>query len=224
MVALAVIGWFRHRRTTGARTWALPALGVGAFLLAALQPYGGEIFLRSFLYALPWLVVGGALALDLGTSSSAAAHRQRFRLIAGAVVLSALCLTTVFARGGNDAYSDFKPSDQAAMAWVYAQADQGDLVVAPLWHVPMRTSRVADVTQVSSRELGDQCTNIARMPRCFVDNGADFILMSPQEEAAGEILQGLPTNWTDELREDLTSEYGYRVGFVKDDRWVLVPR
>jgi hypothetical protein len=144
--------------------------------------------------------------------------------VAAAVVLSVLCLTTVFTRGGNDAYSDFEPADRAAMEWVYSHADQGDLVVAPLWHVPLRTSRVADVTQLSSMELGEQCTGLARMPRCFVDNGADFIVLSPQEESAGEILYGLPPNWIDDLRDDLISEYGFRVGFVQDDRWVLVPR
>lgn len=224
---LAVIGWLRHRRATGATTWTLPALAAGAFALAALQPYGGEIFLRCFLYALPWLCIGGALALDLGASSPAGgAKRARSRAMAmmAALVLAALCLSTTFARGGNDAYSDFKQSDQVAMSWIYAHAEKGDLVVAPLWFAPLRTSRVADVGQLSSLELGDPCTLPEKMPRCLDEAGVDFILLTPQEKSAGEILYAYPSDWMDEFRKTMIAEYGYSVGFVVDSRWVLVRR
>lgn len=222
---LALIGWFRHRRATGATTWTLPALAAGAFALAALQPYGGEIFLRCFLYALPWLCIGGALALDLGaTSRSGGVKRARARMMAvvAYLVLAALCLSTTFARGGNDAYSDFKQSDQVAMSWIYAHAEKGDLVVAPLWFAPLRISQVADVGQLSTLELGEPCTVRAEMPRCLDEAGADFILLTPQEKSAGEILYGYPSDWMDEFRQTMIADYGYTVGFVVDGRWVLI--
>jgi hypothetical protein len=59
----ALLGYAMMRRR-GTRSWLLPALAASAFALAALDPFNSEAFVRSYLFALPWIAIGGAVALD----------------------------------------------------------------------------------------------------------------------------------------------------------------
>ncbi|SDO73676.1 Membrane protein involved in the export of O-antigen and teichoic acid [Nakamurella panacisegetis] len=222
LAVLALIGFIVLRRR-GVRTWVLPVLGVSSFGLAVLQPYGGEVFMRCFLFALPWFAIGAAIALDALAGTARAKGRVR-RLTAVGVVLAGIMLSTVSARGGNDAYVSVTTADVNAIHYVYAHAAAGDSVISALWYEPLRSDRVGDLTQISTDELAtaaNPCTTEAQITACLVAAAPNYILINPQQEAAGEILNGLAPGWSGRVLTALETKSGYRVAFEQDDAIVL---
>lgn len=235
LLVLAVIGYVVLRRR-GVRTWVLPALAAAAFLPAVVQPYGGEVFVRCYLLALPWLAIGAAVALaalvgtpvPAGDGRSVVEDRKSGARPVGAalvgVVLTALALATVVARGGNDAYVTNTTADVAAVEWIYGNADPDDTVVAPLWYSPLRTSRVGDLRQVAGAQLagnGNACDTPSSMVECIVAAKADYVVVNGQQDAGGVLLNGFKPGWTDRLVETLDTRYGYSVAFSDSGAIVL---
>ena len=238
VAVLACLGFLVLRRR-GVRTWTLPGLAASAFVLALLQPYGGEVFVRCYLFALPWFAIGGAIALGalLGTEAGevkgalhrapALVGRQLGPTAIIAAVLAVFALTTVTVRGGNDAYVAMTTADADAMNYVYDNAATGDVVVAPAWYSPLRLSRVGDLRQIAADQLGT-VTNPCDQPELFVGciAGAapEFVVINPQQEQAGRILSGLPAGWMDDIVTELETAHGYRVVFDEDGSLVLASR
>lgn len=238
VVVLAVIGYIVLRRR-GTRTWTLPALAAAAFLPALVQPYGGEVFVRCYLLALPWLAIGGAVALaalvrtpvtagvgDAGEEVEA--DRRSGSRTVGAVligaVLVALGLSTVVARGGNDAYVTNTTADVASVEWIYANAGPQDTVVAPLWYSPLRTERVGDLRQVAAAQLagnGNLCDTPSAMVQCIADAKVDYVVVNGQQDEGGVLLNGFKPGWTGRLVQALVDQHGYTVGFSQDGAIVL---
>ena len=222
LAAMALIGFLVLRRR-GVRTWVLPVLGVSSFGLAVLQPYGGEVFMRCFLFALPWFAIGAAISLQalVGTARS---RGRIWRQAAVAAVLAGIMLSTVSARGGNDAYVSITTADVNAIHYVYENAPAGDSVISVLWYAPLRSDRVGDLTQISTDELAsaaNPCSTEAQIEACLVTAKPNYILINPQQEAAGEILNGLAPGWSERLLAALESKDGYRVAFQQDGSIVL---
>lgn len=238
VLVLAVIGYIVLRRR-GTRTWTLPALAVAAFLPALVQPYGGEVFVRSYLLALPWLAIGGAVALGAlvrtpsaagvgGTGGAAEADRRSGSRTLGAVlvgtVLVVLGLSTVVARGGNDAYVTNTSADVASVEWIYANAQPQDIVVAPLWYSPLRTERVGDLRQVAAAQLagnGNLCDTPSAMVECIATAKVDYVVVNGQQDEGGVLLSGFKPGWTNRLVQALVDRHGYTIGFSQDGVVVL---
>ena len=231
---LAVIGLVMLRRR-GIRNLALPALTAFSFGLAVLQSYGGEVFVRCYLYALPWLAIAAAVPLGKvlrgRSEQSYGLPRRRAtaiapfgRITATVAALALVGLTTVALRGGNDAYVSITADDTEAMDYVYAHAVPGDSVIALLWYAPLRMSRVADVVQAggdyySKTQTG--CDTAAGVAGCVSAGGADYIVVNPQQESAGEILDGFPAGWLTASVAELQQAHGYRVVFEQGGVQVL---
>lgn len=219
VAVLALAGWLVERRRGGS-AWLLPTLGVSAFGLAVLQPYGGEVFMRCFLFALPWFAIGGALALDalLGGGSA-----SRWRRAVSTIVLFGILLATVVSRGGNDAYTAVTQADVNAIHYVYRNANPGEAVVALLWYSPLRADRVGDLRQVSAAELETgqtRCRTESEILACVRDAAPAFVMINPQQEAAGVIVSGMSAGWTDRIAESLVTA-GYTVTFDQHGSKVL---
>ena len=231
----------------GVRTFALPALAASAFVLALLQPYGGEVFVRCYLFALPWFAIGGSIALSAvlgrwsfrdpaeGGHDGAPAHRAQawairhpvLPTVAVAAALSLLAFSTVTVRGGNDAYVAMTTSDADAMNYVYDNASAGDLVVAPAWYSPLRLARVGDLRQIAADQLGtptNPCDSPELIVGCLVAADADWVVVNPQQEQAGKILSGLPEGWLDAIVAQLVNDHGYRVVFDEQGSMILASR
>ncbi|WP_188316601.1 oligosaccharide flippase family protein [Solihabitans fulvus] len=227
LAALLAVGGVLLLRRRRVRTWVLPVLALMPFGLAVVQPYGGEVFMRCYLFALPWFAIGGGLAIGAVLDRRVGrASGSRGLLAWGGVLVSllVLCLGTVAVRGGNDAYVSFTRTDLDAMDAAYRLAVPGDSIVALTWYSPLRAERVGEVTQVSAAELGggrDNCDSPTQIERCVLAAKPDFVVVSPQQDAAGRILYGMRPGWTREIVDTLIRVNHYTVVFDRAGRTVL---
>ena len=242
MAVAAAIGAVILLRAGFGRNVLLPLLAVLSFGLAVLQPYGGEVLIRSYLYALPWLAIlaavpvarllgeriTGVRAGEPAVTVPAARTARSWRVVTVAsvtVLLSAVGLSTVAARGGNDAYVMATAADRTAMDYVYGHAATGDSVIALLWYVPLRSDRVSELTQAAAdvyARKSPNCDTAGGIATCVARGGADWIVVNPQQEAGGEIVDGFPVGWMDQAVNTLVATYGYRVVFTAGGDQVLL--
>ncbi|WP_158684545.1 hypothetical protein [Amycolatopsis orientalis] len=219
--ALALGGWWARRRR-GLRSVPLVLLALAPLGLAALQSYGGEVFVRCFLFALPFAAILGGCGLDAllprpcGPGAARAAARVRPRSggigpVAVAAVLAALGLGTVTARGGGDAYLSYTRADVAAVAAAYRSAAPGQTIsVLSADATPIGFDKIGLVSQPS---LERTCPGYVRAATCVLDAAPDYLVVTPSQENYGRIYYGLAPGWTDRLVADLLYGGNYRVVF-----------
>lgn len=139
---LAALGMFlRFRRSaqdqTGLRMLAdvrIMILALAPFILIPLQSYGGEIILRVYLFALPFMIFFVASALYADDQAEISWKRT---MVAG--VLSIALVGGFFvARYGNEKIDQFTSNEVDAVQWFYQHAGLGSLLVAPSPHYPAR--------------------------------------------------------------------------------------
>lgn len=217
LVLLAAAGsWWRMRGPDGRRPVLLGILAVAPFVLLALQSYGGEMLLRSLLYALPLLctVAGsGAARLLARTGRPGAA-------LAGvlALALAGASLGLVTARGGNDAYVAFRSADVRAVRTAYRLARPGQRIAALTAYVPLNWQRVGRVGQVS---LERQCVPGPREAACVRRIAPDFLILNRAQDNYGVIVLGLPRNWTRTVAARLRASGEYRIRLHQGDTVLL---
>lgn len=205
VLALAVVGWWGRGRPV-----ALGIATVVPFGLVALQSYGGEMLLRSFLYALPLLCTFGGAAL--------ARWRAGFRGIAVGVALGVMSVALVAARGGNDGYVSFRDEDVAAVEEAYRIAEPGSSIASLTAYVPLRSARVGEVTQDS---LERACASRSPVP-CVLDEAPDTLLVTRAQDNYGVIMAGLPAGWSSTVAAGLVSSGAYREHWRLGDAVVLI--
>jgi hypothetical protein len=186
VVTLAALGWWRLPKK---RPIVLAVLALLPFALVGLQSYGGEMLLRSFLYALPLLCTlgGAALATMLDGLSTAL-------IVAVGLGIAAVGLVT--ARGGNDAYVAFRADDVKVVQHITALAG----------YLPMQWARVGEVKQLS---LELKCPPGPDEAACVRQLGPELIVVNPAQDAYGHMLLGLRPGWTHEVIDGLES-HGYK--------------
>jgi hypothetical protein len=121
--------WIRRRR--GLPSTPFVALAGSTIVLAGLQSYGGEIFLRTYLFSLPAVVLFVAAILIFPLT----------RLLRGFAISAlsvGLLMLFVFARYGNAKLDYFSPQEVAAMQQLYHIAPPGSLFLAGSGNLPWR--------------------------------------------------------------------------------------
>lgn len=226
---LAVAGWWTRRRQ-GLRSAALVLLAVAPLGVTALQSYGGEVFVRCYLFALPFSAILAACWLDgvLGARPSPGPVRSaprigrrstRLRAVLVCVVLTVLGLATIAARGGNDAYTSYSRADVAAVAEAYRLARAGQTISAlNADAVPLGFDEIGVVSQNAIEET---CPAFARVADCVLTAAPDYLLVTPSQENYGKIYYGLSPGWTTRLVSDLRYTGKYRVVFDDDGSELL---
>jgi hypothetical protein len=215
MGLLAVIGWLVQRRR-GIRSWTLPLLAAAPFTLAGMQSYGGEIFLRSYLFALPFIAMLGAAAIDalIGTGPW---RRCAVALAVTFALLSGTGLATVTARGGNDAYTSISRADVAAMDYVYRHVKPAQSVAALFSDVPIGFDDVGAIPQ----RYFDNCPDMTDMAGCVLAARPDYLVITPSQDNQGRIFYGLRPGWTGGVVRTLQATGLYRQVFDEDGSLVL---
>jgi len=143
---VGVVGVFIRRRRR-LPTGAFIALAVSTFGLVVLQSYGGEIFLRTYLFSLPAVALFAAAPIAL----LKVAPLLRGTLIA---TLSVTLLTLfAFARYGEARLDYLSPQEVQAMTRLYQIAPHGSLLIAGSGNLPWRFEAYHDYDYGTVDEL-----------------------------------------------------------------------
>jgi hypothetical protein len=113
---------------------AMAVLGVTPFLLPVLQPYGGEMLLRVFLFALPAVALFIARLAFPSTSSGRGWPTAVAIALIGCVLLGAF----QFARYGNERLDAFSKGDVDTVRALYRLAPPGSKVIGGTGNIPWR--------------------------------------------------------------------------------------
>jgi hypothetical protein len=136
--ALAIVGAVRGLRRGEARP-SHAILAVAPVAVGVLQPYGGEMVMRVYLFSLPFVACYAARAL------LPSATRGGWRVFATFACASALLLTSfVFTRWGNERTTLFTSAEVRAVDHLYRIAPKGSMLVAASPNLPWQFRHYGD--------------------------------------------------------------------------------
>jgi hypothetical protein len=218
---LAAAGWWGLRTPQGRRPVVLAVVAVVPAGLVALQSYGGEMLLRSYLYSLPLLCTLAGAGLDRWLRSTRGRRVIPVALVPVAVVavLAAAAVLLVGARGGNDGYVAFRKSDETVVAEAYRIARPGQRIASLTAYAPLNWAEVGEVKQGS---LERTCIPGPAAGPCISRVGPDFVVITRAQDDYGVTLLGLPAGWTESVRAELVSSGAYREQLRAGDSVLLV--
>jgi hypothetical protein len=212
VVALAVAGAIVLLRAQGrTRRWlSLCALAVAPLALLALQAYGGEIGLRAYFFALPFLAV---LAAGLLAGREAAAWDASRTAALGLVTL-ALLAAYPLTRYGNERLDAFTSSELRAVEAVYRAAPSGSTLVTlaeeggpwkfrnyELYHY--RTlGELPEWPGIVSGRIGPRAL-VAALERERAGDERVFVVLLRSQLASVELLEGTRTRALERAVEQL---------------------
>ncbi len=210
-------------RVCSGRWDIVPILLAGApVVILGLQAYGGEGVLRAFFFALPGLALLAALAIYARPGQT----QLRTSLVAGALSL-VLFGGFLFARFGNERMDYYTAEEVAAIAYLYAEAPEGAVLVAGGPSVPWKAERYEDLSErvIPARMIRegdpDQIATYMREVRETNRNEVYFVV-TRATSAAVDIFYGLETGALDHLVDELLESGEFRAVLDTDDATILV--
>jgi hypothetical protein len=211
-IAGAWVYWRRRRDLVPIFLAAVP------MAFAAVQSYGGELFLRIVLYGLPVLTILGADALR--TYARRKPGREK-KLAVGMLVLFPVL---VLIRGGNEAYMVVTPEDITMTRAAFAETPPGSKIV------PLDDTGPYAMQGIGTYEReGDAVTckdSAKKTPddyaRCILDDEPDVLLVYTSTEKQGVVLDNLPPGWSRQVVDQLVATGEYRVRYQNGFNAVVV--
>jgi hypothetical protein len=217
--ALAGLGAIVLRRQRK-RSLTLVLMAATAFGLAVAQPYGGEILIRCYLFALPLFALLAAVLLnELITASLARAWLRRAAITVGAVALAGLMVAVVAARGGNDAYVAFTRADIDVAQQAYNLAGNGQTLDTVAAYAPV--SEWQRLGQVKQASIESTCEPFPNPDACVRKVHPDFLVLNAAQDAYGQIYYGMKPGWISGLADRLVQSGLYKRVFVQDKSQLL---
>ena len=227
LFASGAIGVWTLRRRREALL--LAALACVPFALLAVQSYGGEVIIRSFLYASPMLAPLAASALRSGVGLLRSLHRGHVRGIADqssrttwiwtagllpVVVVAGLVMT--FTRGLNASFERTPPEQVAASLLLYDLAQPGDAVAMPLYVGLTPYLEILDIPTVRA----DNCA-VRELTSCLAGSLPRFVLVTLTQDRLGELTRNRPEGWAWAAGQQLIDSGQYTPIYHGDDAWLL---
>ena len=170
----------------------LIVLSGAPFLLVPLQPYGGEMLMRVYLFGLPFIALLAAYAVKALVSLRAP------RLSTVAVTATLLLFTTAFliARYGNERMDEFTRAEVRAVESVYRLAPPDSRIVAATRSVPWKfrdyeTHRylvLQDFWPLSGDDRAADALAASLAIRLKQDRRPAFVILSRSQVAEGEMM------------------------------------
>ncbi len=214
MLVVAVVGFVRASRA-GQRLLPALVLGLAPLPVVLGLSYGGEVGLRAYLFALPWLALLGAAAVIPSRAGARERRRARFVLAPVTALVAAASMSAYF---GLELANHVRSEDVAASAWYERNAPAGSVLVQVVPNVPTRlTARYAemrraegaypanliDVLAVGDRRLGEGAARTLEGLLASVPARAHFIVLSPVQEQYTRLYGLLPEGSFDRLGQAL---------------------
>lgn len=214
---LAALGaWRRMRRGHGDP--ALLVLAGAPFLLLFVQSYGGEVFLRIYMFTLPFMIV---LVIALLVPVWPARHRAVTAVLVWTLAVS---LTAAFfiARYGNETFERVRPADAQAIDWLYANATPGVTFVALTSNVPWRTRDIEQYTYTPlGEDLGPGSLPTIKAAMEANPRGAYLILTKGQYVMA-ETFYGKPPGWGQNIEREVDASGRFTLVYARDGAKIYV--
>ncbi|WP_138734708.1 serine/threonine protein kinase [Modestobacter excelsi] len=221
LYALAgLAGWWLIRHRSGAPLFAGLTMAAGALVL--FGSYGGEIVLRSFVFAAPLLaplaaVALGALARLLRLPRLALRRTAlAVALLTVALTVGSLLLTTT--RGLNIAFERVTTGDVAAANALFDRLQPGDVVGTPASTGALGANRVGELVPLLMSEAGCEAADAVQ---CAVTEEPEFVVVSRTQDEVGQLTEGRPAGWTTAIADELVDRGLYTVVYADDDATVL---
>lgn len=190
-LAVAVL-WLGYRWLSGQREILAAALLIAPFPLVALGAYGGELLLRTYLFALPWISV--LIASGLAGLLQRPGHR-RAALLAVAVVIGLLVPAFLVARYGNERLELFRPTEVEATRALYAMAPPGSLLVGPTGNLPWLYRDVTTYDYVSQVDIVGDGGDFQRLVAVVSGQSRPtFVILTRSEAAFAELILGVASS------------------------------
>jgi hypothetical protein len=210
--ALALIGaWQRRRRGFDDRVALILVL---APLPALLEPYGGEMVLRVYMFALPGTCALAAYAFFPGTRS---ARRAWPGLLAAGVSGLVLVCGFLFARYGNEAYEMTRPGELALAEYVYQHGDTPVLFMVDTddaWATPFIPLGYQDVERVQFASIRAPMDprNVDSVVAALRKLGPEgYLLTTRSQEWYLNSAADYPRSWGDNFRARMREDPRIRV-------------
>ena len=215
LLVLATVGAARRWKNQRPEvlTVALLATAPGTFIL--VQSYGGEMILRSWLFALPWLAMLGASGL---TPRPGRAGPTPVRILAVGCTMVFLTASGLFSRSSNDGFTRVSADQVAAMREVYAETRPGQRLAVLSSYLPWKFDKITEMTGVP---VGDTCLDTEALAQCVVDADPDVVVVTRQQQIYGELVQHYPPGFVQAVVDQLVATRRYRVSRQADDITVL---
>jgi hypothetical protein len=222
---LAVLGWLRRRRH-GQDDMTVTLLAVAPFPFLVLQPYGGELLLRVYFFALPFVAFLAA-GLFLPVKGAAASWRA-----AGAIGLAVVVLLGgfLFARYGNERIEHFTAEELVAVRHLYQIAPPGSLLLAATPDLPWKFQdyasyeyRTVASLKSSTSGNGDLVKPVLGIMRQHQRPGAYFII-TRSHRADAEARGILPPESLDRLEQALRRSPTMQLVYANQDAQIYALR
>ena len=194
-------------------------LAAAPFPLIAMQSYGGELLMRIYLFALPFMVFFTA-ALFIPRQQA----RLSWQAIASVGVVSLVMLGLFLTvRYGNERSDNFTPIEYDAVQYVYDQAAPGSLLAASSTNMPIRYESYEIHDYLFLQELvvqGDVQAVIQAMER--KEHPAAYLIITRSQRAYLEIFYDLPTQSWQQFEADLLMSGRFELIYSHQDASVFL--
>lgn len=209
---IAFLGGIR-RFWNGHWDLALGLLALGPFAFLGLQSYGGEMALRVYLFALPFMsfFVAGLFYPRLGTL-------PRWQPILLFGVACVLIVATLFARYGNDRADAITADELAAAARAHVVVPAGSLIATANHNSPLGFERYESFERIGVVNAfvdGSLAKMVNAMAALSTDRPA-YLFLSRSQRAFFD-LNGIPAARFDALVEQIIASPRFRLIFRTRD-------
>jgi hypothetical protein len=209
-IAIALAGWSAAGISLIRQWWrrrtpiALLAMLVAPFPMLALQPYGGEMALRVFLFTLPPVAI--LIAQLLVPRTFRVGGR---RLLPVGIALALLVPVFILSRFGNEAFESFTDADVAINHAVYAVAPAGSLVYVDTRQAPIYSERVGEVRfrDLPHGTVTAVTKELAKQAKAH----PIYVMLTESQAAYGTITDGRPLGWMTTFGNELLATGKYRI-------------
>lgn len=188
------------------------------FMLMGMQAYGGELLLRVYLFALPFMCFFAAALFYPSPSAGTSWRTTAAAILMGTALLGGF----VFCRYGNERMDYMTHQEVDAVRYLYSVAEPGSLMVAASPNLAWRfqDNEKFDYAPVSDSILIGDVDGIARLmankkyPRTY-------LVMTRSQGAYAELFMGIPDAAWSQFKLGLAASSKFTVLYQNDEALIV---